>query len=187
MNVTLIIGASGGIDEALARRLAGRKQDLLLVARSADKLDVLCSELTQTYGIQAHYIQADLMKPDAAAAVFAETIKRGLVVDWIINNAGIGSGGEFAQLPLQGELDLMQLNMSLLVALTHYFPPAMQQRKRGTIVNVASMAALMPTPYMAVYAASKVFVRSFTKALYEECKPTTSATDYGVPVSCTGC
>lgn len=171
MNVTLITGASGGIGKALARRLAERKQNLLLVARSADKLQALCTELTKNFGIQAQYIEADLTKPDAAATVFAETTERGLAVDWLINNAGIGSGGEFAQLPLPGELAMMQLNISSLVALTHYFLPAMQQRKQGIIVNVASMAAFMPTPYMAVYAASKVFVRSFTEAIYEECKP----------------
>ena len=171
MNVTLITGASSGIGEALAHKLAARKQNLLLVARSANKLDALCTELAQTFGIQAQYIEADLMKPDAAEAVFTETTKRVLTVDWLINNAGIGSGGEFADLPLQGELDMMQLNMNSLVALTHYFLPAMRDRKSGTIINVASMAAFMPSPYMAVYAASKVFVRSFTEALYEECKP----------------
>lgn len=171
MNVTLITGASGGIGEALARKLAARKQHLLLVARRADKLKALCTELTQRFGIQAQYIEADLMKPGAAAAVFTETTKRGLTVDWLINNAGIGSGGEFADLPLPGELDMMQLNMSSLVALTHYFLPTMYAQKRGTIINVASMAAFMPTPYMAVYAATKVFVRSFTEAIYEECKP----------------
>lgn len=171
MNVTLITGASGGIGEALAHKLAERKQNLLLIARSADKLANLCIELTQKFGIQAQYITADLMKPDAAAAIFAETTKRGLTVDWLINNAGIGSGGEFAELPLQGELAMMQLNMSSLVALTHYFLPAMYARKSGTIINVASMAAFIPSPYMAVYAATKVFVRSFTEAIYEECKP----------------
>ena len=171
MNVTFITGASGGIGQALAYKLAERKHNLLLVARSADKLAAVCTELTQKFGIQAQYIEADLTKPDAAAAVFAETTKRGLVVDWLINNAGIGAGGEFVDVPLQSQLDMMQLNMSSLVALTHYFLPAMRTQKKGTIINVASMAAFMPAPYMAVYAATKVFVRSFTEALYEECKP----------------
>ncbi len=171
MDVTLITGASGGIGQSLAYKLAERKHNLLLVARSANKLAALCTELTQRFGIQAQYIEADLMKPDAAAAVFAETNKRGLSVDWLINNVGIGAGGEFVDLPLQGELDMMQLNMSSLVALTHYFLPAMRTRKKGTLINVASMAAFIPSPYMAVYAATKVFVRSFTEAMYEECKP----------------
>ena len=171
MNVTLITGASGGIGQALAYKLAERKHNLLLVARSADKLEKLCTELTQNFGIQAQYIDADLTKPDAAAAVFAETTKRGLIIDWLINNAGIGAGGEFADLPLQSQLAMMQLNMSSLVALTHYFLPAMRTRKNGTLINVASMAAFIPSPYMAVYAATKVFVRSFTEALYEECTP----------------
>ena len=171
MNVTLITGASGGIGQALAYKLAERKHNLVLVARSADKLAALCTELTQNAGIQAQYIEVDLTKPDAAATVFAETIKRGLAVDWLINNAGIGAGGEFIDLPLQGQLAMMQLNMSSLVALTHYFLPAMRTRKKGTIINVSSMAAFMPAPYMAVYAATKAFVRSFTEALYEECTP----------------
>jgi len=171
MKTALITGASGGIGEALATKLAGRKYNLLLVARNAERLEKECSQLADSFGIDAQYIAADLSKPGAAEEIFAETVRRGLEIDMLINNAGIGSGGQFSELPLQSELELLQLNISSLVALTHLFLPRMQQRRSGTIINVASMAGFMPIPYMATYAASKMFVRSFTEAITEECKP----------------
>ncbi len=171
MKVTLITGASSGIGEALANKLAQRKHNLLLVSRSAGKLALQCKSLAQQFGVKADYIAADLVKAEAAGHIFAETKSRGLEVHMLINNAGIGSGGEFTSLSLQSELNMLQLNNLAMVAMTHYFLPQMQQRQNGTIVNVASMAAFMPVPYMAVYAASKAFVRSFTEALTQECKP----------------
>lgn len=171
MKVVLITGAYGGIGEAFANKLAERKHNLLLVARNAEKLKKLCQQLTGKYGIEAQFIAADLMKPETAEQVFAETQKRGLEIEMLINNAGIGSGGQFSDLSLKSELNLLQLNIMSLVALTHLFLPQMQQRKSGTIINVASMAGLMPIPYMATYAANKMFVRSFTEAIAEECKP----------------
>ncbi|MVM34102.1 SDR family NAD(P)-dependent oxidoreductase [Spirosoma sp. HMF4905] len=171
MKATLITGASGGIGEALANKLAIRKHNLVLVARNTEKLAILCQQLSKQFGIEAHYIAADLSKPEAAELIFTETQKRNLEIETLINNAGIGSGGEFSELPLKGELDMLQLNNASFVAMTHFFLPQMQKRKSGTIINVASMAAFMPVPYMAVYAASKVFVRSFTEAITEECKP----------------
>ncbi|GAA5024773.1 short-chain dehydrogenase [Marivirga lumbricoides] len=171
MKVTLITGASGGIGEAIANKLAARKHNLLLVARNADKLARQCKELAGKFGINAQFIKADLAKPSSAEQVFAETQQRGLEIHMLINNAGIGSGGEFSELSLKSELDLIQLNISSLVTLTHLFLPQMQNRKSGTIINVASMAAFGPVPYMATYAASKVFVRSFTEAITQECLP----------------
>lgn len=171
MKTTLITGASGGIGEAIVKRLAQRQHKLLLIARNAEKLERQCTELTAKYGIDASFIAADLSKPGTATAIFAETQKRGLEIDMLINNAGIGSGGEFSSLDLKTELDLLQLNISSLLSLTHLFLPQMQQRRNGTIVNIASMAAFIPVPYMATYAASKAFVRSFTEAVTQECKP----------------
>jgi uncharacterized protein len=168
MKVTLITGASGGIGEALARRLAKEKHNLVLVARSGNKLEKLSEELATQYRIHVDYIVADLTLPGSDAAIFEETVKRNLEIDWLINNAGIGSGGDFLQQNLGNELAMMQLNMNALVALTHRFLPQMRERKRGVIVNVASMACFQPIPYMAVYAASKAFVKSFTEALSEE-------------------
>lgn len=171
MKTSLITGASGGIGEALALKLAERKHNLLLIARNAEKLEKQCKQLAGKFGINAQYIVADLAKPETAEVVFAETQQRGLEVQMLINNAGIGSGGAFSELSLKSELDMLELNISSLVALTHLFLPQMQHRRSGTIINVASMAAFMPIPYMATYAASKAFVRSFTEAITEECRP----------------
>jgi short-subunit dehydrogenase len=171
MKVTLVTGASGGIGEAIVNKLAARKQNLLLVARNSDKLSLKCKQLMEKFGIDAQFIAADLAKPETPQYIFADIQKRGLEVETLFNNAGIGSGGEFTELSLTSELEMIQLNNSAMVALTHYLLPAMQKRKSGTIVNVASMAAFMPIPYMAVYGATKVFVRSFTEAITEECKP----------------
>lgn len=171
MNVTLITGASGGIGKAIAQQMAALEHDLLLVARSKDKLEKLCQDLSNQFGIEAQYIVADLTQPDTPELIFSECQKRNLTVDQLINNAGIGSGGEFADLNLESEQEMMQLNMNALVSLTHFFLREMKTRKKGTIVNVASMAAFLSTPYMATYGATKAFVRSFTTAITEECKP----------------
>ncbi|MDR7131833.1 short-subunit dehydrogenase [Algoriphagus sp. 4150] len=171
MKVSLITGASGGIGEAIAHKFAERKHNLLLVARNADKLGTLCKQMTEKYGINAQFIAADLAKSGTAEKVFAETKRRGLEVEMLINNAGIGSGGEFSELALEPEMEMLQLNISSLVALTHMFLGEMKKRNNGTIINVASMASFIPIPYMATYSASKVFVRHFTQALTQECKP----------------
>lgn len=171
MRVTLITGASGGIGEALARRLAAGQHNLVLVARSEAKLHALSTELAQQHGISAQYVALDLTAPGADAQLFAETERRRLEVDWLINNAGIGSIGDFAALDLGSELAMLRLNIDALVALTHRYLRPMRARRRGTIVEVASMAAFMPVPFMAAYAASKAFVRSFTEALAAENEP----------------
>jgi short-subunit dehydrogenase len=168
MNTTLITGASSGIGAAFARKLAGRGRNVLLVARSEDKLIALCNELGRLTSIRAQYVALDLQKPDAAAQLLEETQKRGLEIEMLINNAGFGSMGDFAKLDLNRELDMIQLNVRALVDLTHRFLVPMRERKRGTIINVASTAAFQPVPYMATYAATKAFVLSFSEALWEE-------------------
>lgn len=171
MNYTLVTGASGGIGEALVRKLAQNKHNLVLVARNAQKLALISQQLQEQYQIQAPFIAADLTQPEAPVKIYEQTQKQNWEIDLLINNAGIGSGGEFAHLLLQSELNLLQLNNASLVAMTHLFLQPMRARQQGTIINVASMAAFMPVPYMATYAASKMFVRSFTEALTQECKP----------------
>lgn len=176
MNVTLITGATSGIGESLAQGLAGRKHNLLLVARNEQKLQQLCRLLSGKNGVVAQYIAADLSQPGTAEHVFEESLKRGLVVNLLVNNAGIGSSGEFAKNDLHGDLKMLQLNNGSLVTLCRLFLMQMIGRRNGSIVNVGSLASFFPSPYMAVYAASKMFVRSFTQALTEECRP------YGVHV-----
>lgn len=168
MNTTLITGASSGIGAAFARKLAARGRNVLLVARSEDKLIALCNELGRLTSIRAQYVALDLQQPDAAAQLFEETKKRELEVDMLINNAGFGSMGDFAKLDLNRELEIIQLNVRALVDLTHRFLEPMRERKRGTIVNVASTAGFQAVPYMATYAATKAFVLSFSEALWEE-------------------
>jgi len=168
MNTTLITGASSGIGAAFARKLAARGRNVLLVARSEDKLIALCNELGRLTSIRAQYVALDLQQPDAAAQLFEETQKRELEIEMLINNAGFGSMGDFARLDLNRELEIIQLNVRALVDLTHRFLQPMRERKRGTIINVASTAGFQAVPYMATYAATKAFVLSFSEALSEE-------------------
>jgi len=168
VETALITGASGGIGEAFARRLAALGKNLVLVARSKDRLEALAGELAAQHGLQVHVIGADLARPDAAASVFAETERLGLAIDLLVNNAGFGKAGDFAELPLDAQADMLQLNVNTLMELTRLYLPAMRGRRRGGVINVASNAAFQPVPYMAVYGASKAFVLSFSAALSEE-------------------
>jgi len=168
MNTTLITGASSGIGKAFARRLAARGRNVLLVARSEDKLITLCNELGRINSIRAQHFGLDLTKADAPALLFEETEKRGLVIDMLINNAGFGSMGEFTKLNLARELNMIDLNVKALVELSYRFLIPMRKRKLGAIINVASTAGFQPVPFMANYAATKAFVLSFSEALWEE-------------------
>ena len=168
MKTTLITGASSGIGEEFARQLAARGENLLLVARSEDKLAALCDELTSAHKINAQYAAQDLTKADAAALLFAETERRGLSVETLINNAGFGAMGDFTQLGLERALQMIDLNIKALVALCYYYLAPMRERKEGAIINVASTAAFQGVPYMATYAATKAFVLSLSEALWEE-------------------
>lgn len=168
MNVTLITGASSGIGESFARKLAALGHNLLLVSRSEDKLIMVCNEVGRSHNIRAEYFAVDLSRPNAAQSLFEETRKRDLEIDLLINNAGFGSMGDFAQLDLNRELNMIDLNIRSLVELTHRFLQPMRERKSGAIMNVASTAAFQPVPFMATYAATKAFVLSFSEALWEE-------------------
>ncbi|HZN08647.1 MAG TPA: SDR family oxidoreductase [Pyrinomonadaceae bacterium] len=168
MNTTLITGASSGIGAAFARKLAARGRNVLLVARSEDKLITLCNELGRLSGIRAHYYTLDLLKPGAAAELMEETTRRELVIDMLVNNAGFGSMGDFTGQDLARELEMIDLNIKSLVDLTYRFLGPMRERGQGTIINVASTAGFQPVPYMATYAGTKAFVLSFSEALWEE-------------------
>src|SRR5438874_11348365 len=176
MNTTLITGASSGIGEAFARKLATQGHDLLLVARSEDKLIALCNELGRSQNIRAQYVAIDLSGHDAPARLFAETVARNLEIDLLINNAGFGSMGDFARLDLERELKMIDLNIRSLVELTHRFLQPIRERRSGRIINVASTAGFQAVPFMATYAATKAFVLSFSEALWEENRP------YGIRV-----
>src|SRR5215211_2099554 len=171
MNTTLITGASSGIGAAFARKLAARGRNVFLVARSEDKLIALCNELGRLTSIRAQYVALDLRENDAGTQLLEEAGKRGLEIEMLINNAGFGSMGDFAKLDLDHELEMIQLNVRAVVDLTHRFLGPMRERKRGTIINVASTAGFQAVPYMATYAATKAFVLSFSEALWDENRP----------------
>ena len=171
MKVTLITGASSGIGEAFAHRLAKDNHNLVLVARSEDKLAALCDELMLKHKITAHYVAIDLNDYQADKRLFKETINHDMEVDWLINNAGFGSMGDFSDFQLENELDIIGLNVMALVAITHRYLEQMRTKKSGTIINVSSTASFQPIPFMATYGATKAFVTSFSEALAEENRP----------------
>ncbi len=171
MNASLITGASSGIGEVFARRLAARGRNVLLVARSEEKLVTLCNELGRSNSIRAQHVALDLSLPESPARLFEETEKRGLSIDLLVNNAGFGSFGDFSKADLARELNMIDLNVKALVELTYRFLQPMRERKQGAIINVASTAAFQAVPFIANYAATKAFVLSFSEALWEENRP----------------
>ncbi|OYT73960.1 MAG: short-chain dehydrogenase [Chloracidobacterium sp. CP2_5A] len=166
----LITGASVGIGEAFARRLAQEKANLVLVARREDKLRSLAAELAKQRGVTVDILAKDLSLPEAAGEVYAETERLGLRVDGLINNAGFGIGGRFAETDLKRNLEMLQLNIVTLTELTHRYLPGMLARRQGVVVNVASTAAFQAVPNLGAYAATKAYVLSFSEALHEECR-----------------
>jgi short-subunit dehydrogenase len=165
IETALVTGASGGIGEAFARQLAMLDKDLVLVARSRDKLQDLAGELATRHGVAVHVIAADLSCPDAARPIFQETERLGLQVDLLINNAGFGKGGEFTELPLGVQAGMVYLNVNTVMELARLYLPAMRQRRRGGIINLGSTASFQPVPGMAAYGATKAFVLSLSEAL----------------------
>lgn len=167
----LITGASGGIGEAFARRLAAEGRDLFLVARTAEKLEKLCTELASAHEIAAAFMAVDLSEQGSDVRVFEQTQQLGIDVDLLINNAGFGSMGDFAKLDVDRELEMVRLNIEVLVGLTHRYLVPMREKRRGAIINISSTAGFQPIPFMATYAATKSFVSTFSEALCEENKP----------------
>jgi len=185
----LITGASNGIGLELARIHAKHGGDLVLVARSQDKLNQLADELrAQYHDIQITVIAQDLAMPHAAQSVFAQTEQLGIQVDILINNAGFGGHGRFFERELAKEQQMIQLNITTLTELTHLYLQGMVARRSGKILNVSSTASFMPGPLQAVYYATKAYVTSFSQAVAEEVRefgisvtalcPGTVATDF---------
>ncbi len=176
-HTVLITGASNGIGLELAKIHAKQGGDLVLVARSADKLAQLAEELRSQYGVSVTVIAQDLAAPQAAQAVFAETERLGIQVDILMNNAGIGGHGRFFERELAKEQQMIQLNITALTELTHLYLQGMVARRRGKILNVSSTASFMPGPLQAVYYATKAYVTSFSQAVAEEVR------EFGVTVT----
>lgn len=167
----LITGASSGIGKALAFNFASDGHDVILVARSGEKLQNLAEELHSKYGVVATALVADLESAEGATHLFNEIKSRGLSISMLANNAGYGSFGEFRQTNLDTELAMMHLNMHAVVILTKLFMPEIIESK-GKIINTCSTAAFQPGPYMAVYSATKAFVLSFSEAIAAELERT---------------
>ena len=174
----LITGASGGIGYELAKLFARDNYNLVLVARSVDKLAQLAAELERAYQIRATAVRADLAQSSGPDQVFAATQQAGIEIDVLVNNAGFGQFGLYLETDLNEELQQLQLNITSLTQLTKLYLRPMVQRRRGRILNVASTAAFQPGPLMAVYYATKAYVLSFSSALSNELKGT------GVTATC---
>lgn len=164
----LITGASSGIGVELARLFAANGDHVVLAARREDRLKALAEELAAKHGVRTEAIAADLAKPDGAKKLAIEAGRRGLVVDVLVNNAGFGLRGRFATLPLDRQLEMIQVNVAAPTALAGLYLPGMLARGRGGVLNVASLAAFQAGPDMAVYYATKAFLLSFSEALFEE-------------------
>lgn len=174
---TLVTGASAGIGLELARLFASDGHGLILVARRKDRLDALAAELSEKHGVPVRTIELDLAAPGAIPALVGFTVREGIDVHTLVNNAGFGLRGPFAELDAERQDEMVRLNVGAVTSLARAFLPGMIARKEGGILNLASMAAFQAGPYMAVYYATKAYVLSFSEALHEEAKP------HGVKVS----
>lgn len=178
MERVLVTGASSGIGRELALQFAMHRNNLVLVARSRDKLEVLAEECRKTFGVQADVICADLSQEAEVRGVFEETERRGLQIDILVNNAGFGDLAHFWDVPADRYMQTIAVNVSALTHLTRLYLPGMRERKRGRILNVASTASFQPGPNVAVYFATKAYVLSLSEALWMELRGS------GVTVTC---
>jgi short-subunit dehydrogenase len=166
--LALVTGASGGIGYELAVILARHGHDLVLVARRADKLAAVAERLELDHGIRARVIARDLARPEAAAEIHETLAAEGLAVDVLVNNAGFGLLGEFAESDIDQDVEMLRLNAESPTRLIRLLLPSMLERRSGRILNVASTAGLQPGPLMAVYYATKAYLLSLSEALANE-------------------
>jgi short-subunit dehydrogenase len=167
---TIVTGASSGLGAEFARQLAARGSNLVLVARRADRLETLADELTQAHGITVTTIARDLGLPDAGRTLRAELESRGIHATGLVNNAGFGSHNAFTNEDPDRLQDMIALNVGALVDLSRAFIDPLTAADNGVLINVASLLGFQPTPYLAVYGATKAFVLSFTESLWEEAR-----------------
>ncbi|MDE7106432.1 MAG: SDR family NAD(P)-dependent oxidoreductase, partial [Anaeroplasmataceae bacterium] len=177
MKTVLITGATGGIGSDLCKVFAQHQYNLILIGRNEIKLSSLRDELQKLYPIQVDSILVDLSLPNAGQIVYEETIKKNLKIDILCNVAGLGVYGDFLDRSFEDHKELLSVNLNAVLELCHYFGNSMKKEGHGSIINIASISAFFPGPYMATYYASKAYILSFTIALAKELKP------YGVGVS----
>ncbi|HEX9128242.1 MAG TPA: SDR family oxidoreductase, partial [Gemmatimonadaceae bacterium] len=164
----LVTGGSGGIGLEIAKVLARGGFDLVLVARKRDTLEAAAGQIEGKFDVRVQVFAADLRRTDAPQSIFDFLHNENIPIEVLVNNAGFGLGGEFADTKIQRELEMIQVNIAALTHLTKLFLPPMIKRKSGRLLNVASTAAFQPGPGMAVYYATKAYVLSFSEALAEE-------------------
>ena len=170
MAFALVTGASTGIGRDLAKICAGAGYDVVAVARNRAQLETLASEIMTTYRRQVRIVVKDLSRSEAPVELFSELADLHSQVELLINNAGVGMLGFFADLDAEKQMEMLRLNVDALTCVTRLFVPAMIARRKGYVLNVASTAAFQPGPLMAVYYASKAYVVSFSSALHNELK-----------------
>jgi short-subunit dehydrogenase len=164
---TLVTGASSGIGRDLAREFAADGHHLVLVARNVAALERLADELARAHGVDARILPVDLGEPGASRRHYDQLDREHVSVDVVVNNAGFGLQGAFAEHTPERIAEMIQVNVAAVTELTRLFLPAMLARNRGGFLNVASTAAFQPGPFMAVYYATKAYVLSFTEAIAE--------------------
>jgi uncharacterized protein len=172
MKTALITGASTGLGADFAQILASRQMDLVLVARNETRLNELAESLSSQFKITCHVIKADLAQSGSAKILFEQVKAKNITIDILINNAGYGLWGAFADSEFSEMAGMIQLNVNALTELSHLFLPEMLNKNNGRILNVASIAAFQPGPWMGVYYATKAYVLSFSEALAEEIRGT---------------
>ncbi|MGD1958195.1 MAG: SDR family NAD(P)-dependent oxidoreductase [Fulvivirga sp.] len=170
--IALITGASAGIGKEFAHIHAARGGDLVIVARREDKLLALKEEVEKNYAVKVNLLVKDLSDPKAPKEIYEEVLQQGIQIDYLINNAGFGGIGKFYERDLAKELNMINLNISALTSLTHFFLQDFVKKNSGRILNVSSTASLLPGPLQAVYYATKAYVTSFSNALAEELRDT---------------
>jgi uncharacterized protein len=174
----LVTGPTSGIGYELSKQLAASGYNIFLVSRDTSQLKTTASELSKVHGIKTDFLACDLSIPKAAINVFSRTESRGYNINLLVNNAGFGNYGFFAETSIDTDLQLIELNISAITHLCKLYLPSMIKQRKGYILNIGSMASFLVGPYMNTYFASKAYVLSFSTALYNECK------NYGVKVSC---
>jgi short-subunit dehydrogenase len=169
-SAALVTGASSGIGACIARELAERGHNIVLVARRRDRLQSVADELAQAHGVMAHVIECDLADAGKRGGLEARIGELGLEVEILVNNAGFATGGAFHESDPERELTQVRLDVEAVVALCSAFIPAMVARRTGAVLNVASTAGMQPLPYSAGYSAAKAYVLTFSEALHQELK-----------------
>jgi short-subunit dehydrogenase len=164
----LITGASSGIGFHLAREFASHGHPVILVAPVAEEIESVAADIEREFAVRALSIAADLIQADAAESIFDEVSADGVAVDILVNNAGLGQRGKFWENPPERDIEMIRLNVEAVVRLTRHFLPPMLERRRGRILNTASVAGFEPGPNLAVYHATKAFVLSFSESLATE-------------------